>query len=293
LCSAAYGGAITSSSFLTLDYVTFSRCRAREGGAIDLRTEETNDVEFTSSLFRLNTAVFFGSLYRSSRGQFRIVHTNFSQESASECVGCGEGKFGDFQCRFLVLSGCSAGAHNGGLCFREMDLSVIEYGFFENCSHDSNEQDAGAVFLMYDNPLDSSLQKCVFVSNRYGGSHTITCASGHSLMVSDCCFSGRQISELNTKNIIVENCVFDQGECLYESVGRPFGFDRSRNVPFSIHLPRQTQTGTPPLRKMKGHSGLLGISLLASVVIAFLLTVLETAYRHLRKVGRRIPRAIL
>jgi hypothetical protein len=294
-CSAAYGGGITSSSFLTLDFVTFSRCRAKEGGAIDLRTEEMHDVEFHYSLFQGNTAEFFGSLYRTSKGLFRIGHTNFTQEHALQCVGCGEAKFGNFECRFSVLSSCAADAHNGGICLRQMDQSVIENGLFENCTHGSSEVDAGAVFLMYDNPFDSNIRKCAFVGNRFGRSNTITCASGHSLVISECCFTASQRSELNSKNLVIENCLFEETECpvIYEAGARTVGFDRIRIVRFSLHLPRPTMSGTPALKKRQPNSEIFGISLIASIIIAATLTILQTAYHSFCKSRRKVPKAIL
>jgi hypothetical protein len=112
-----------------------------------------------------------------------------------------EGKYGTLEMRHSVVSESMAASHNGGICARLFDAISIDYCHFYKNGHISNENDAAAALLFYDNAYDSNLAACTFVENRPSGSFTLTVGSGHSLLASDCCFSGPRSAEVNPKNI--------------------------------------------------------------------------------------------
>jgi hypothetical protein len=212
-CQAKQGGAISCTGALRLDMATFSQCRALEGGAVEVRTEHNRDCGIVLSLFARNVADYFGSVYRMSRGLFRVLSVNFTRWHCQRCVGCMEGKYGTFELRHSLVSESAAASHNGGICTRLFDTISIEYCHFLRNAHISNENDAAAALLFYDNAFESTLTACTFVENRPSGSFTLTVGSGHTLMVTDCCFSGTRSKEVNPKNIAMERCLFSQGQC--------------------------------------------------------------------------------
>jgi hypothetical protein len=206
-----------------------------------------------------------------------------------------EAQYGALVFRFSIIVDSSAESHNGGIVLREFDQITIEHSLFLRCAHQSTEPDAGAAVLMYDNPYDSALANCAFVENRYNESHTLAVASGHSLIISECCFSGPEKAEVNPKNVAVEKSLFEQAECpsVLQTAKRPIGYDRMLSEIPSIRLPKPTISRTTPIEIPRPSAELFARALAASVVIAAMLTALQTLFRRMRKTHRKLPKAIL
>jgi hypothetical protein len=285
------GGAIASTSSLTFDFVTFRKCDAHDGGALDVRTNFSTDCDLTLCDFDFSSASYFGSVYRRSLGTLQIIATNFTHSRCRDCVGCLETKHGAFEMRFCVVRDSSAGAHNGAFCTRLCDSFRLEFSVFANCSHISSEGDAAAALLAYENPYDSTLCNCAFVGNSANGSHTVTVASGHSLIISDCCFSGGEWKEINEKNVAIELCRFDQEKCNWPPVNSLFG-TRAAGYDESLEsLPFRVQKRTKGSDRRMSQAEMLVIAVSAAFGIAVALTGVQTALRHCRKRTRKQPRA--
>jgi hypothetical protein len=169
---------------------------------------------------------------------------------------------------------------------------VVEHCLFERCAHASKEEDAGAVFLMYENPYDSVIAKCAFVANVYNESFTITVASGHTLVITDACFTGIEAREVNLKNVIMEGCSFEQVNCFeVETVhGRAPGFDGNWNGT------AEKKSRVEGEKKMSGRlkgtdSGLFLGCVVGGIILAGILTIVGTVLHGIAQPRQKVPKA--
>jgi hypothetical protein len=284
-CSAETGGAMSASSEISVDYSTFTECNASESGAIDHRTTDDADFDVDQCLFLDDSADFFGAIYGSSTAFFVIASTNFTSPRARECVGCLDSQLGHLRMHFSILLGSGARAHNGGFCIREPDSMRIDSCLFAHCSHTSHEKAAAAVFLIYNNPYDSSILNSAFVDNQYSNSYTISVALGYPLILTGSCFTGPKEHEVC--NCVIVGGAFGVEECaqLVALTGQA-GYDpQSKKTPIARYKGR-------PSRSV-GVAAFLGRPIAASVVIAFLLTTVQTFLRRLLKDRVKVPKALL
>jgi hypothetical protein len=294
-CQGNFGGGLCCTNGLDCDFVTFLNCTAKEGGAVDARSEHDSDTSLTMSLFLFDQARYFGSVYRLSRGIFRLIATNVTGSGATSCVGGLESKFGSAEIRFSVLSGSTAGSHNGGICTRKLNSFLAEFCLFERCAHVSKETEAAAVLLLYENPYDSSLSHCAFVNNSPDESYTLTVSNGHALMVAECCFTGEQKWEINPGNIGTENCLFEVKKCKPVPLKSLFGdvsagYDENlQQHPFPTTRKR-TSPAQNNVLKMPSSQVFLW-SVLVSVVITSVLTGVQTVIKGYCSDSQKKPKA--
>jgi hypothetical protein len=294
-CRAKFGGGVCCTRGVKCDFATFLSCTAKEGGAVDARSNDDSDTSMTMALFVWDHADYFGSLYCLSRGVLRLISTNIPGSRAGRCVGGLESKFGSAEIRFSVLSRSTAGSHNGGICTRQLDSFLSEFCFFEKCAHVSYEPEAAAVLLLCENPYDSLLAHCAFVDNNPSDSHTLTVCYGHGLMVAECCFTGTLKKEINPRNIGMESCQFEVEKCkpvpLKSLFGdRPAGYDGNlQRLPFAA---ASKGKGQPPGGSLKGRSLQAFMwSVVVSIIIAAVLTGIQTVIKGCCNGGQKTPKA--
>jgi hypothetical protein len=212
-CQGHHGGAISSEGGIDVQYVTFRSCVAAQGGAFDVRTTVTDDQPIILTVFCKTTGDYFGAFYSMAPSTREIVSSNFSQVSARQCVGTTEAKFGSFKMSFSMIVESSAASHNGGFCVRELEELKMTHTLILNCRHQSSEEMAAAVLIIYENPYESSIIGCSFVSTGRDRTKTITVASGHGLLITGCCFTGEQEEEVSEVHIVIEKCSFGADAC--------------------------------------------------------------------------------
>jgi hypothetical protein len=287
-CEASRGGAFSCAGPARAEFTTVSSCSALNAGAVNVEAEGAHDVDVLSTLFLSNRAELFGSMYRQSLGFFRIIGSNFTLSHASHCVGCLEAHSGSLEFCFSIVAASSALEHNGAVCTREFVRVAVRFCLFEKCAHASNENDAGAVFLMYGNPYDSEITNCAFVGNVYNGSHTVAVASGHTLVVLDCCFSGVEWRELGDRNIVTDRCAFQQADCptaVTSRAGRAAGFDQNWNTTAA----RRPKTSPAPAAKRHSSGAFVGC-IAAATVGTVLLAVVAVSLQG-RQPQQKLPKA--
>jgi hypothetical protein len=150
---------------------------------------------------------YFGALHCRGAGALAARGANFTDTAATECVGCLEAGGGDARLRGCVLLRSHARAHNGALCTRALDSLAVVACVFDNCSHTSDEADAAACLLAYENPADSGVADTDFVACAMDGARTIAVASGAEMIVVHCRFSGARQRELGQR-VAAEDCEF-------------------------------------------------------------------------------------
>jgi hypothetical protein len=131
-----------------------------------------------------------------SKGNFEINSCNMTHPRADNCVGAIEAKFGSMEMRFTLITDSSAHAHHGAMCVRLLDQLTIEFCLFANISHCTDEYEAAAVLLCYENAYDSAIVNSAFLWNRPNASYCVNVLGGHVLHIEGCCFTGTAEAEL-------------------------------------------------------------------------------------------------
>jgi hypothetical protein len=278
-CEATYGGAISATANLVLNFVTFRSCRGRASGCVDSRNGPDPDLVVSNTLFNKPRAELFGAIFRISKGGFWICDTNFSRPQVDSCVGSIESKYGSLDMRFTIISDSKAHRHNGAICLRHLDELMCDSCMFANCSHVPDEFEAAGVLLAYENAYDSGIVNCVFLWNRPNVSWTIHILSGHQLTLSMCYFSGDAASELGPRLIVRHNVTFGR----VASIGFSFSagtFPQKRKVATSTPMaPMATPTSTefPPRVTVS----IAIASCLFAVAVASIFTLVLMIFRQL------------
>jgi hypothetical protein len=200
-----------------------------------------------------------------------------------------EAKLGTASLCFFVVDNSVAGSHNGGLCMRNMDSMVVTKCIIARCRHISTEGDAAAAFLLYENPYDSELSDVQFVGNVPNGSFTLTVASGHSLVLTHCRFSGNATKEVHDKNIVLRDCTFGQHGVQTIGVLIP-GYNKSVKM-IQMTIPPRTQS----LVRRAGLSASVFVAaaiVAVAVAVAGALLVMELAAMRVVRLLVRVPRAL-
>jgi hypothetical protein len=264
-----------------MHFVTIRNCDAWEAGGAEMRSAAADSCEVHLCLFAGDRGDYFGALYRSAKGPMRITATNASRARADQCVGCMETNGGTGVIRYVVVDLASASSHNGGMCLRHMDSVFVGNCLFARCKHSSDESEAAAALLVYENPWDSGLIGCRFVGNHPDKSYTVTVASGYELAIRRCCFTGNAEKELNSKLVTTENCQFAQKMKLVMSWpdGQKPGFDE-----FVPYVSRTPNRGAIRLR----HHWTFALVVCVAAAIAAALTWLRSfVLKRLKTVLRR------
>jgi hypothetical protein len=290
-CEGRDGGAISGHASLTIDCVRISRCVGKIGGAFDLRAQGSDFVSVNRSVIAFCRADFFGSFYRSSKGACEIRTLNCSGSRASECVGTAEMKWGAVQFRFVSFSDSSAKAHNGGLCIRDLESMTMDSCIFAGCRHTSGESEAAAALLLYENPANSVLQNCFFLQNFPDRTSVLTVAGGQKLTIRNCCFSGKQYTEIRDRHVTVIDCNFEQRQC--EGIQFPefVAFDESLGKRTPVFGAAEAKKVQMPSVKRSVREILL-ISTGVSCVAAGILTLVHVSIQRILAQRIKIPRAL-
>jgi hypothetical protein len=294
-CRGQNGGAVSTICSLSLQFVTFASCSASRGGAVDVQSAARDDLDVNLCLFIANSAEYFGSFYRTTKGPTQLSSSNVTASRANQCVGGAEAKLGSVDMRYTVLEDSTARAHNGGFCARLLESMTLTRCLFARCRHTSEEKDAASALLVYDNPFDSSVTHCQFIANAPNRSFTLVVATGHGLVVRGCVFSGPP-AELRADNLITDMCLFAQTE--FASISfRSFAGEHIPGYNPAVKFVRQTVPLRTPssgmLRKVTQRSALFVVlSLVVSAAVAAALTVLASLAHRLFNTALKIPRAI-
>jgi hypothetical protein len=260
------GGAVSCHGRLELRYTTARGCvAARSHGGDSITIADTH--------LRGCRAANFGTMYRLSPGDLNVTAANISKSQADNCVGCFESKNGGAALRRLIVVESKAKAHNGALCLRDTRAIDIAHCMFVKCQHQSAESEAAAVLLIYNCPFDAKLQNCAFLENRYDASHTLTVASGASMTIRNCCFTGNRAREMSPRLLTPESCLFDQRACTDVALGAIHGYNKAMS-------PRILEEGVTPtsdmvLRKRRRTGFIIGTSAGLAAGAAAALTCLQ------------------
>jgi hypothetical protein len=271
--------------------VTAHACSAQEAGALHLLQDTPEDVVMSNSLFLRNHAGFFGMMHRVGKSLLSMTSINNSDSRGDDCVGLFEVKTGTVELKYSVTDNSSASCHNGGICTRLLDAFTVDHCLFFRCHHNTKEKDTGAVFLVYENPYDSSVVHSNFIQNEPNGSFTITVASGHGLAFANCCFSGSESRELRERNYVIENCSFQETECkpVVSAVDYGYGSKQSKVKAKPKRALRDRRVAPAPWRR---NALVLVASGIMSVLLAGVLTIVQRYVRKVLKDKRKQPRAI-
>jgi hypothetical protein len=198
-----------------------------------------------------------------------------------------EVKFGTLLLRFSVVEDSAAGSHNGGFCMRTLNSMEVLKCIIARCRHISAEIETAAAFLLYKNPYDSELRDVQFVGNVPNGSFTITVVSGHSLVMTNCSFSGNATKEVHNNNIIMRNCRF--GQHGVQVLGRLVpGYNKSVRMVQMTIPPRMPQL----VRKAGLSASVFVAAAVVAAAVAGVLLVAELAAIRVVTLVVREPRAL-
>jgi hypothetical protein len=203
-----------------------------------------------------------------------------------------ESMYGPFEMKFSMVVESTARVHNGGFCLRHIEPLLVEFSIFERCGHVSEQAEAAAVFLIYDNPYDSSIRNCSFVENRYNGSYTISVVFGQPLALPGSCFTGPREREVHNENNPPGGCTFGAAKCPYTIAWKPApGYDPHVKRARIRRQKRQKRTIAPIPREW--NRKLFAPAALASAVIAAVLTGFQTLMRRVLRDRVKVPRVLL
>lgn len=205
-CSASEGGALSCHEDFLMSRVSFDGCTAlSQSGAFDRRTGNSKyqcSIELCG--FSYCKSDYFGCFYSINQGgPFQMKFSNISQITAKQCVGCFESTSSTFDFRFTIISSSVAGVHNGCIVIRKTYSIYFDRCLFMKCAHSSFVSDAGAVLLVYDNPMSSYIQNSFFIFNSPSDSYTISVTNGYNkLKIVDSYFTGSKNKEINLNSNI-------------------------------------------------------------------------------------------
>jgi hypothetical protein len=186
----------------------------------------------------------------------------------------------------------TARAHNGAFCLRHLDSLSVELCTFARCGHVSDQLEAAAVFLIYDNAYDSSIRNCSFVKNRYNASYTISVVFGHPLPLPRSCVTGSCTREVQDTNGPAGGCTFEAPECQHVLDRNPSaGYDPHSKGPQIRRSKRPRRTIAPLPRQW--NAGTFGAAAVASAAITAVLAAVQTLMRRLLKDRVKVPRVLL
>ena len=234
-CYSQFGGAIFIKNLINLTYVSFINCESiLNSGAIDIRSNNFNSsIQFC--LFNKISSKYFGSIYRYSTGEFNLNSNNFTKSIGKDCVGCIENLKGNLILKFSTFYKCGANVHNGCLVFRELFLFELYFSNFIQNYHNSNEQIAAAVLLIYKNPIDSSIKNCNFNNNIPSNSFTVCIYQCQSIIINECCFTGNRYKEFKADpNPIEFDNIFDN-KCVIKNKLKSIGYLLNRKYKKEIN----------------------------------------------------------
>jgi hypothetical protein len=287
-CCGWLGGAVTTNSSLVCGFTSLFNCSAHKGGAFNIMQETAEDVLIANTIFVGNRGDFYGMMHRIGHSPLSMSSINNSMSRANECVGLFEVKSGAVEMKFCVIDQSVAKCHNGGICTRFLDTLTVDHCVFSRCAHKTTESATGAVFLVYENPHDSTVVESNFVHNEPNGSYVITVVSGHGLSFSRCCFTGSEGKEFHDRNYVTEDCLFEQTDCKPVVTVIECGHGVKRAVKPKRPFRDRTVTAAPWRRNLLVMIG----SGIASVAIAAGLTIVQLLIKMMFKRGRKWPKAM-
>jgi hypothetical protein len=211
-CRAETGGAVACADAALLALTAFESCAAAHAGALDARAADSAALGLDGCQFTNSSAGLFGTFYKCARGATAGFATNFTDSRSRGCVGSCELKWTGLNLQYAAFVRSRAASHNGAVCARHCARIAVTNVLFLNCSHSSNENEAGACFLIYENPGDSGMADSQFVDCDPDGSYLMTVTSGSNFIIVECWFSGTRERELNADFFVLDACKFEQKE---------------------------------------------------------------------------------
>jgi hypothetical protein len=295
--SSSTGGAVATNSSLVLSFVTANSCSARFGGVLHQSYQRECSLSINLCLFANASAHYFGALYRNAPGEFTLDSTNMSHLKVEHCVGCMEVKGGSLSMRFSVIEDSVARAHNGAVCTRELTRTLFERCIWAHCKHVSNESDAAAALLIYENPTEAALLYSNFVDNDPWGTYTITVVTGRHLIMTGCWFTGLYAKEVHEKNIAVEICKFKQTsfpliDFLAAAQGYRPGFNAAMKKMPATRPARPTAMWSFVF-DLRAQLTMLAIACIIGAVISAGVVAVDAGMRKVCRAAVRVPRAII
>jgi hypothetical protein len=238
-CKSDRGGAISTTSPVSMFLTTTSSCSARDCGFIDIQSESSEDIVIAESTFFAATAGIFGMGYRCAQGICALTHSNLTECQSHGSVAAMEIKGGIQELRFVFLLNCTAGGPNSGFCMRQALSLEINNSIFANCVQFSVHWDAGAAVIIIDCPNDGLISNCAFFGNDPSDGYVVAVTNGVHLTLIDCCFTGPQPIPVNEG--ATYNCKFLASHCeiritLPLAIGYGHYFTRPQRTARSVNV---------------------------------------------------------
>ncbi|OHT04479.1 hypothetical protein TRFO_28042 [Tritrichomonas foetus] len=270
------------ASIKNLSRSSFEKCIGKTTASIFQEESRSSSIDIIDCLFTRQAASLFSCFYSTSKGQLYIDRSNFSDDFAFECVGCLEASNGPFILEYSRFTNVSARVHNGCIVLREISQMYIFSTLFVNCSHGSDREETGAIFLIYSSPLGTKFTNCGFIHTNMADSYSITIVRGQETFFTDCCFTEDKKKEISptSQMIMFENTVFnsvctDEVESMYKKGPKNNLITHPKIISEVPHQNSQKQcTKSLKNTRLKTNIKIGAIIYFSMLAIGFILTVI-------------------